>query len=144
LSRLVVLVLAVAGLAGPTPPPADVGRSTSTTSTSTSTSTTSTTLARVTGSSDVARQLREAWPEEPERAVAVGQCESKLKPGAKNGQHWGILQIATKVHAKRIAAMGYTPADMLDVGPNLAVGRALYDESRWGPWKSSRHCWAPA
>ena len=145
-----MLVLTVAGLAGPSPAPtpADVGRSTSTTSSSTTSTSITVTAARKAlppmSQADVARQLRDAWPEDPERAVAVGRCESSLKPGAKNGQHWGILQIATKVHARRIAAMGYTPAQMLEVGPNLAVGRALYDESKWGPWRSSRHCWGTA
>lgn len=145
MSRIVVALLTVAGLASPTPAPAHRAGPTSTTTSSTTTSTsTSTTVARRSDPDDVARQLRAAWPEDPDRAVAVGRCESTLRPAAENGQHRGIMQIAVKVHAGRIAAMGYTPAQMFEGAPNLAVARALYDESEWGPWRSSRHCWAAA
>lgn len=153
MSRIVVALLTVAGLASPTPAPAHRAGPTSTTTSSTTTSTSTTSTTTVTtarkpldpmSQSDVARQLREAWPEDPDRAVAVGRCESTLRPAAENGQHRGIMQIAVKVHADRIAAMGYTPAQMFEVAPNLAVARALYDESKWGPWRSSRHCWAAA
>lgn len=63
--------------------------------------------------------------------------ESRWQPGARNGQHAGCMQIATNVHAARIARMGFTKDDMFRAGPNIAVAKALYDESGLGPWKAT-------
>lgn len=84
---------------------------------------------------DVEWAIRQTFPETPDKAVRVARCESGLDPHATNGQHVGVMQIATTVHAKRIAAMGYMPADLYGVTANLHVARAIYDDAGgWGPW----------
>lgn len=84
---------------------------------------------------DVEWLVRQTFPETPDKAVRVAWCESTLNPAAVNGEHVGVMQIATKVHARRIAAMGYTVADLFGVRANLAVARAIYDDAGgWSPW----------
>lgn len=82
---------------------------------------------------DVEWLIRQTFPEAPDKAARVARCESRLNPGAINGQHIGVMQVATKVHAELIADMGYEPADLLDVRINLRVARAVYDGADGGP-----------
>ena len=72
-----------------------------------------------------------------DRMQAIAHRESRWVPTARNGQHFGCLQIATNVHAARIARMGFTQQDMLKAGPNAEVARALFNESGFGPWAAT-------
>ena len=69
-----------------------------------------------------------------ERFKQIAWRESRWQPSARNGQHYGCLQIATGVHAARIRRHGFTPGDMLTAGPNIVVARGLYDEQGFAPW----------
>jgi hypothetical protein len=77
--------------------------------------------------------IRQTFPESPDRAVRIARCESGLNPRAINGQHVGAMQVATVVHAKLIARLGYEPADLLDLRVNLKVARAIFDGADGGP-----------
>ncbi len=83
--------------------------------------------------SDVEWLIRQTFPESPDKAVRVARCESRLNPRAVNGQHLGVMQVATVVHAELIRDMGYEPADLLDLRINLQVARAVYDGADGGP-----------
>lgn len=86
--------------------------------------------------SDVEAAISQTFHENPRYAIATFTCESGLRPDAdENPPHAGIAQINTRIHAERIADMGYTTADMYTLWPNLLVARALYNESGWGPWE---------
>ena len=63
--------------------------------------------------------------------------ESRHNPRARNSSSsaTGCTQILTYTHRRRIAAMGYTAADMLRPYPNLRVARSLWDEAGWQPWR---------
>jgi len=83
----------------------------------------------------VEQAILSLWgPVEGPRAVRVARCESGGNPTARNGPNYGVMQINITAHAKRIAAMGYTTASMLEVGPNLAVAHAIWSQSGWRPW----------
>lgn len=97
----------------------------------------------------VEQEIRRAFPEDPARAVRIGWCESKHRwSTAKNGQHLGEFQIATKVHSGLLRSMGYRAEDMFQLGPNLAVARRLKNagpkRDPWKAWDSSRRrgCWS--
>lgn len=90
-------------------------------------------------------RIAKAWPGNDAEALAVSGCESagsrqRWNPAATNGQHLGLFQIASNVHARRIARHGFTRAQMLTVEPNVKVAWELYSESGWGPWRWSGHC----
>lgn len=68
-------------------------------------------------------------------ALRVARCESRFNPGATNGSHRGLFQISIKWHAARIQRMGYTLDQMWEVGPNIAVALAIYEEQGGGPWE---------
>ena len=72
-------------------------------------------------------------------AIGVARCESGLNPGAisRGGGNWGLFQI-NKVHAKRVANMGYAWEDLLDARVNAIVAKSIFDESGWRPW-ACRH-----
>lgn len=73
------------------------------------------------------------------RALAIFRCESGLNPAAVSpGGDLGIAQIHWPVHAGRALAMGYTQADMLTPGPNLAVAWAIWSEVGWRAWSCAR------
>lgn len=83
--------------------------------------------------SDVEWAIRSTFPETPDRAVRIARCESGLDPDALNGEHVGIMQIATKVHARLIAKLGYTVGDLFGIRANLHVARAIFDGADGGP-----------
>lgn len=91
-------------------------------------------------------QIRRTFPENPSGAVAVAHCESSLQPDAVGpaGER-GIMQIHPVHIPGLIAELGYTWNDMFQVGPNLEVARAIYDDAArwhwygpWGPWTCAR------
>jgi hypothetical protein len=88
----------------------------------------------------IERKIRETFHEEPERALAIAQCESGLNPDAlntanKNGTSDGGLFQINSVHDKRLNALGL---DKFDVEDNIAFARMLYEERGWTPWVCDR------
>ena len=82
------------------------------------------------------RLIRETFPEDPETALAVATCESRLNPRAYNDQNVtptydaGIFQL-NSVHDARMDELGL---DKWDVEDNVTFARMLYEESGWRPW----------
>ena len=72
-------------------------------------------------------------------AIGVARCESHLNPAAisRNGGNWGLFQI-NKVHASRVARMGFQWEDLLDARVNALVAKSIFDEQGWAPW-ACRH-----
>lgn len=76
--------------------------------------------------------IRETFPEDPDRALAIANCESGFNPNAKGPtQDSGIFQIHEPSHGVRMEALGLDPFDVED---NVAYARNLYDEQGWKPW----------
>lgn len=69
-----------------------------------------------------------------DRMQAIAHRESRWTPTARNGQHFGCVQIATNVHAARIARHGFTKTDLLRAWPNAVIARSLYLEQGFRPW----------
>jgi len=51
----------------------------------------------------------------------------------------GLMQIHP-IHIPRIQRLGYTWAQMYEVGPNLAVAFDLWSEQGTRPWRGSSSC----
>lgn len=68
-------------------------------------------------------------------ALRVAHCESRLNPAvvSSGGGNLGLFQVNT-IHRSRWEAMGYSRADMLTAGPNVAVAYSLWSEQGWRPW----------
>ena len=67
-------------------------------------------------------------------------CESgyrRLAEG-KAGER-GLMQIA-RAHLDRIHSLGFTWAQMYEVGPNLAVAYDLWAEQGPSPWEGTSEC----
>ncbi|MDZ7732233.1 MAG: transglycosylase SLT domain-containing protein [Acidimicrobiia bacterium] len=76
------------------------------------------------------------WP--CQQALAIARCESTMRPHVISPTNdYGLMQI-NGVHRGRWRAMGYSEADMLRPGPNLAVAHAIWAEQGWGPWSCAR------
>jgi membrane-bound lytic murein transglycosylase MltF len=88
----------------------------------------------------IKREIREVFVEIPELAIAIANCESRLKPDARNPvtPDTGIFQI-NNVHKKDWEAQGYT--DMTDPEQNIAYAHSLYKRDGLSPWKPSQTCW---
>jgi hypothetical protein len=96
----------------------------------------------------VPARIAAAWKGNDAEALRVSGCESTGSPtswkeDARNGQHLGVFQVATNVHAGRIRRLGFTPSDLLRVEPAVAVAWDIYvDAGRsWWDWRFSQHCW---
>lgn len=80
--------------------------------------------------------IRATFPEDPDTAVAIAQCESSLNPEAVNHHNpngsydSGLMQI-NSVHTPRLSELGLDPKNAQD---NLTYARILYDERGWQPW----------
>lgn len=80
--------------------------------------------------------IRKTFPEDAQRAMAVAECESGLKPTAynpnnANGSTDGGLFQLNSTHDKRLKELGL---DKWDAEDNATFARILYDESGWRPW----------
>ena len=71
---------------------------------------------------------RTAWCESGYRRLAEGEAGER-----------GIMQIAY-VHIDLIQRLGFTWAQMYEVGPNLAVAYDLWAEQGETPWKGTSDC----
>lgn len=79
----------------------------------------------------IIEKIRETFPEDPERAVAIAKCESGLNPKAVSPTNdHGLMQINKTVHT--------VTGDIYDVETNLKFARKLYDERGWQPWTCNR------
>lgn len=76
--------------------------------------------------------IRDTFPEDPERAIAIARCESGLRPDAVGPtQDGGVFQIHIPSHGKRLEELGF---DIWDPVDNVKFARMLYDEQEWQPW----------
>jgi soluble lytic murein transglycosylase-like protein len=57
----------------------------------------------------------------PEFLEAIAFYESGYNANAKNGNHYGLMQINVRVHAKRIKEFGWTKKDMFEPYKNLTI-----------------------
>ncbi len=75
----------------------------------------------------IIEKIRETFPEDPDRAVAIAKCESGFNPKAVSPTNdHGLMQINKTVHT--------VEGDIYDVETNLKFARKLYDERGWQPW----------
>ena len=87
----------------------------------------------------IEKEIRTAFPEEPNTAVAIAWAESQLNPNAYNGEahrgcngSLGIMQMAC-VHQRG-------GEDLFDPAVNIKRARNIYDDSKartgngWLPW----------
>lgn len=85
--------------------------------------------------------IRQHFPEAPDKAIAVAECESGLNPSAMSpgGQNVGLFQINRVAWADTVQRMGYSWDQMTDPYVNTKVARVVYDSSGgWGPWSCRR------
>ena len=89
---------------------------------------------------EVIQFIRDAWPDElEERALAIAQRESKLRPGAVSGSGccYGLFQIYYRWHKTWLSNVGVNSArDLLDPRLNAIAAYRMYQRNNgWGPWK---------
>ncbi|MPY46170.1 helix-turn-helix domain-containing protein [Streptomyces phyllanthi] len=87
----------------------------------------------------VERRIREVFPEEGDRAVAIARCQSFLDPlhilpNTNGTRNWGVFQIAD-VNLKKFAA---DPRQALDPEWNIQAARRLWSVNR--DFSSWPHC----
>ena len=80
--------------------------------------------------------IRTTFPEDPQTAVAVANCESGLNanaynPNNKDGSTDGGLWQINSTHNKRLEQLGL---DKFDPEDATEFARLLYEESGWMPW----------
>ena len=82
-------------------------------------------------------KIRETFPEEPELAIAVARCESRLNPQAYNphSDDGGLYQI-NQVHLPELEKLGL---DRFDLEDNLTFARMLYERNGWQDWVCYTH-----
>ena len=82
---------------------------------------------------------RGATPQQQEQAVQVARCESGLNGFAisPGGGNWGLFQI-NRVHAGRVAAMGYSWEQMRNSWENSVVAADIWAQQGWRPWSCAR------
>jgi len=86
----------------------------------------------------IKEEIRNTFPEEPERMIKVAQCESGLRnvPGQLSDDG-GIFQINI-VHKNELAKQGL---DRFVIEDNIKFARYLYDNGGLAHWKASKYCW---
>lgn len=85
------------------------------------------------------RLVREYFPKDYKRAIAVFTCESGLTQWKADGtvregptQDFGLTQIHEPSHGERAAALGLDYKN--SIHDNLELARMLYDAEGWTPW----------
>lgn len=79
----------------------------------------------------IIQKIRDTFPEDPDRAVAIAKCESNLNPKAVSPTNdHGLMQINKTVHT--------VEGDIYDVETNLKFARKLYDERGFQPWTCAK------
>ena len=89
---------------------------------------------------EVVQIIREVWPDElEERALAIAQRESKLRPGAVSGSKccYGLFQIYYRWHKTWLPNVGVNSAsDLLNPRLNAIAAYRMYQRNNgWGPWE---------
>ncbi len=89
---------------------------------------------------EIIQVIRDAWPDElEERALAIAQRESKLRPRALSGSGccYGLFQIYYRWHKTWLPNVGVNSAqDLLDPRLNAAAAYRMYQRNNgWGPWE---------
>ena len=89
---------------------------------------------------EIIQFIRDAWPDElEERALAIAQRESKLRPRAVSGSGccYGLFQIYYRWHKTWLPNFGVNSAqDLLDPRLNAAAAYRMYQRNNgWGPWE---------
>ena len=89
---------------------------------------------------EIIQFIRDAWPDElEERALAIAQRESKLRPGVVSGTGccYGLFQIYYQVHKAWLVNVGVKSArDLFNPQLNAAAAYRMYQRNNgWGPWK---------
>ncbi len=87
---------------------------------------------------EVEQIIRDVWPDDLEdRAIAIAQRESNLKPYAKNFCCYGLFQIYYGVHKSWLPSVGVVNAkQLLDPTLNTRAAYKLYQRNNgWGPWE---------
>lgn len=76
--------------------------------------------------------IADTWPEQLRaQALNVGWCESRGKPGARNGQYGGLFQIGRNEWSKYGAGN-----NIFDPHDNAAAAyRYFVDAGGWRPWQ---------
>lgn len=88
----------------------------------------------------IEKEIRDTFPEAPERALAIFQCESSLKPTAKSHTNdHGIAQINATTWHETALDLGLTEYKT-DVKQNLEMARFIYEEAgnSFSPWVCDR------
>lgn len=86
------------------------------------------------GNPNIVGLIRQVFGPEADRAIRVAWCESRHNPKARNGSHYGLMQISRRWHEGRARRMGYSWGQMLEPEPNLRVAHAIWREQGWRPW----------
>ncbi|MFD5947006.1 helix-turn-helix domain-containing protein [Streptomyces collinus] len=87
----------------------------------------------------VRQRVREVFPEAPDKAVAIADCQSFLDPlhilpNTNGTRNWGLFQISDA----RLRELGGTPRKALDPEWNIQAARKLWSRDRdFGDWP---HC----
>ncbi|MFD5743853.1 helix-turn-helix domain-containing protein [Streptomyces massasporeus] len=87
----------------------------------------------------VRKRVREVFPEVPDKAVAIADCQSFLDPlhilpNTNGTRNWGLFQISDA----RLRELGGTPREALDPEWNIRAARKLWSRERdFGDWP---HC----
>jgi hypothetical protein len=79
----------------------------------------------------VEKRIREVFPEDPNRAVAIARCQSFLDPlwvlsNEDGSRNWGLFQIWDR----RVEEMGGTPLRAFDPEWNIQAARRLWTQHR--------------
>ncbi|HHH12541.1 MAG TPA: hypothetical protein ENJ77_01545, partial [Candidatus Moranbacteria bacterium] len=86
--------------------------------------------------------IRETFPEDPDTAVAIAHCESRLDPTQVGDKHteyysYGVFQI--RLLPGRVKYAGLTAKKLLDPRENIAYARKIYDRFGWKPWTCAKY-----
>jgi hypothetical protein len=79
----------------------------------------------------VEHRIRQVFPEEPDRAVAIARCQSFLDPlhvlpNTNGTRNWGVFQLADV----RLRELGGTPRQAYDPEWNIQAARRLWERDR--------------
>lgn len=82
-------------------------------------------------------KIRETFPEEPETAIAVAMCESRMDNSRIGDTHlpepsYGIFQINRHYNPK------YSVEELSTVEGNIKSAREIYDKGGWNRWSCYR------
>lgn len=113
----------------------------------------------------VLERIQSLWPEDQwARAVSVAFCESRFQVDAANPTSsargvfqllapwrrdpgtgrtvWGWEYTDSGEKLSAAAGLGISEADATYTLANITVAHLIWQNSGWGPWAASQHCWA--